>query len=48
MAEGTRISAADLELTEAAAAPRPGLRELRAGLERETIRAALKRNRGNV
>jgi two-component system NtrC family response regulator len=27
---------------------RQGLRELRAGLERETIRAALKRNRGNI
>jgi two-component system NtrC family response regulator len=47
MAEGSRITARDLELSERAA-PRPGLRELRAGLERETIRAALKRNRGNV
>ena len=27
---------------------RPGLRELRAGLERETIEAALTRNRGNI
>jgi two-component system NtrC family response regulator len=48
MAEGARISAADLELAAGAATPRQGLRELRAGLERETIRAALKRNRGNV
>ena len=27
---------------------RQGLRELRAGLERDTIKAALKRNRGNI
>ena len=47
MAETKHLTAADLELTEAQA-PRQGLRELRAGLERETIRAALKRNRGNV
>jgi two-component system NtrC family response regulator len=48
MAEGPRITAADLELTEATTAARQGLRELRAGLEKETIRAALKRNRGNI
>jgi two-component system NtrC family response regulator len=47
MAETRHLTAADLELT-AGRAPRQGLRELRAGLERETIRAALKRNRGNV
>jgi two-component system NtrC family response regulator len=48
MAEGARLTAADLELGGATAAVRQGLRELRAGLERDTIRAALKRNRGNV
>jgi two-component system NtrC family response regulator len=48
MAEGTRITAADLELGGASAASRQGLRELRAGLERDAVRAALKRNRGNV
>jgi two-component system NtrC family response regulator len=47
MAEGARITAADLELAQGATA-RQGLRELRAGLERETIKAALKRNRGNI
>ena len=48
MAEGPRITAADLELARAPTAARQGLRELRAGLERDTIRAALKRNRGNI
>ncbi len=48
MAEGSRISAADLELAKGAASSRLGLRELRAGLERDTIKAALKRNRGNI
>ena len=48
MAEGQRISAADLELAAGATAARQGLRELRAGLEKETIKAALKRNRGNI
>jgi two-component system NtrC family response regulator len=48
MAEGSRITAADLELAAGATASRQGLRELRAGLERETIKAALKRNRGNI
>jgi two-component system NtrC family response regulator len=48
MAESSRISAADLELTEGTTATRQGLRELRAGLEKETIKAALKRNRGNI
>jgi two-component system, NtrC family, response regulator len=48
MAEGTRITAADLELGGTSTTPRQGLRELRAGLERETVRAALKRNRGNI
>ena len=48
MAEGSRITAADLELAPGTTAARQGLRELRAGLERETIKAALKRNRGNI
>jgi two-component system NtrC family response regulator len=48
MAEGSRITAADLELAAGGTAARQGLRELRAGLERETIKAALKRNRGNI
>jgi two-component system, NtrC family, response regulator len=48
MAEGTRIEAVDLELVPGTTAARQGLRELRAGLERETIEAALKRNRGNI
>ena len=48
MAEGSRIAAADLELVAGATAARQGLRELRAGLEKETIKAALKRNRGNI
>ena len=48
MAEGSRISAADLELGKGVASARQGLRELRAGLERDTIKAALKRNRGNI
>jgi two-component system NtrC family response regulator len=48
MAESSRITAAELELTKPSASPRQALRELRAGLEREAIRAALKRNRGNV
>jgi two-component system NtrC family response regulator len=48
MAEGPRITAADLELEKGTTAARQGLRELRAGLERDTIKAALKRNRGNI
>ncbi|HEY7923833.1 MAG TPA: PEP-CTERM-box response regulator transcription factor [Vicinamibacteria bacterium] len=48
MAEGPRITAADLELEKGATSARQGLRELRAGLERDTIKAALKRNRGNI
>ena len=48
MAEGPRITAADLELEKGATSTRQGLRELRAGLERDTIKAALKRNRGNI
>jgi two-component system NtrC family response regulator len=48
MAEGSRITPADLELAPGTTAARQGLRELRAGLERETIKAALKRNRGNI
>jgi two-component system NtrC family response regulator len=49
MGEGPRLSAADLELADAAPGPdRPGLRELRRGLERETVRDALHRNRGNM
>jgi len=48
MAEGTKITAADFELVGGTPSARQGLRELRAGLERETIKAALKRNRGNI
>ena len=48
MAEGSRIAATDLELAPGTTAARQGLRELRAGLEKETIKAALKRNRGNI
>jgi two-component system NtrC family response regulator len=48
MAEGELISAADLELKGAAATRRPGLREMRAGLEKEAVESALRRNRGNV
>jgi two-component system NtrC family response regulator len=48
MAEGTRITAADLELGDVSASPRRGLRELRAGLEKDAVRVALKRNRGNI
>jgi two-component system NtrC family response regulator len=48
MAEGAKLTAADLELTELAPTPRRGLREMRAGLEKDAVRAALKRNRGNV
>jgi len=48
MAEGARITAADLELGRVTAAPGRGLREMRAGLEKEAVRAALKRNRGNI
>jgi two-component system NtrC family response regulator len=48
MAEGSKITAADLELAAGTTAARQGLRELRAGLEKETIKAALKRNRGNI
>jgi len=48
MAEGSRITASDLELGRVTAAPGRGLRELRAGLEKEAVRAALKRNRGNI
>jgi two-component system NtrC family response regulator len=48
MAEGARITAKDLELSGTPETGRRGLRELRAGLERETIRSALRRNRGNI
>jgi two-component system NtrC family response regulator len=48
MTEGPRLTAADLELTVGTTTARQGLRELRAGLERDAIRAALKRNRGNI
>jgi two-component system, NtrC family, response regulator len=49
MGEAPRVTAADLELAGTAADPgRPGLRELRRGLERETVREALQRNRGNI
>ncbi len=49
MAEGTRVSAADLELV--VTAERAGsarLKDLRKILERETIQKALAQNNGNV
>jgi two-component system NtrC family response regulator len=48
MAEGPRVTPADLELTAQPAGERKGLRELRQGLERDTIKEALTRNRGNI
>ena len=47
MAEGARVTPADLELDAAAPAGR-GLRDARAELERETIQRTLSRYRGNV
>jgi two-component system NtrC family response regulator len=46
MAEGPRVTAVDLELDVATA--RRDLRDLRQGVERQTVREALQRNRGNV
>jgi two-component system NtrC family response regulator len=50
MADGAYITPADLELVGAApdGAPGQGLKELRESLERDAIRKALARNRGNV
>jgi two-component system NtrC family response regulator len=49
MADGARISDADLELT-GAQAPRPGrgLREMRQALEKDVVQRTLARNRGNI
>ncbi|HEY5907944.1 MAG TPA: PEP-CTERM-box response regulator transcription factor [Vicinamibacteria bacterium] len=50
MADGSLVTPADLELegTGQDEGPGRGLRELREGLEREAVRKALARNRGNV
>ena len=50
MAEGALVTPADLELAGASpdGGPGRGLKELRENLEREAIRKALTRNRGNV
>ena len=48
MAEGTRITPADLELESFATADGRALRDMRADLERETIRRSLAKNKGNV
>jgi len=48
MAEGTRITPADLELESVTAADGRALRDMRADLERETIRRSLAKNKGNV
>jgi two-component system NtrC family response regulator len=48
MAEGELLTAADLELAGSSSVARPGLREMRAGLEKEAVESALRRNRGNV
>jgi two-component system NtrC family response regulator len=48
MAEHSRLTPNDLDLSGVAPVQRQGLRELRDGLEREAIRAALRRNRGNI
>jgi two-component system, NtrC family, response regulator len=50
MTDGPLVGPRDLELEPVAGEPIPsrGLRELREGVERETIRKALARNRGNV
>jgi two-component system NtrC family response regulator len=47
MAEGQRVTAADLDLAEAAGTS-PRLRELRTSLERDVVRQALARNDGNI
>jgi two-component system, NtrC family, response regulator len=48
MAEGARVTPADLELDEPLRAESRPLRDVRAELERETIQRALTRNKGNV
>jgi two-component system NtrC family response regulator len=49
MAEGKRVTAADLELAEAlAAASPPTLRAAREGTERELVQGALRRHRGKI
>jgi len=49
MAEGQRVSAADLELAEAVAALRPQtLKEAREQLERELVEASLRRHGGKI
>jgi two-component system NtrC family response regulator len=48
MAEGVRISPADLELDPAERGEARPLRDVRAELERDTIQRALAKNRGNV
>ena len=48
MAEGELLTAADLELEGSSSTRRADLREMRAGLEKEAVESALRRNRGNV
>jgi len=48
MAEGARVTPADLELDASSRADGRALRDVRAELERETIQRALTRNNGNV
>jgi two-component system NtrC family response regulator len=48
MAEGARVAPADLELESVIAVDGRALRDVRANLERETIRRALAKNKGNV
>ena len=49
MADGKRVTAADLELTEALeAAPPQTLREAREAVERDLVREALRRHRGSI
>jgi two-component system NtrC family response regulator len=48
MAEGARVAPADLELESVTAVDGRALRDVRANLERETIRRALAKNKGNV
>jgi two-component system NtrC family response regulator len=49
MADGKRISVADMELSEAAdPLPTASLKQARENVERETVQQALKRNSGNI
>jgi two-component system NtrC family response regulator len=49
MAEGNRVTARDLELTDALSAlPPQTLKEARESVEREMVRDALRRHRGRV